>query len=88
MKKILFVLIIMSVFIISAQEEEIKPAEETAKPEYVIPQNVEEVKTEELKKEEEPKKETVTMTKEEIETLVKKQPSPTRRDRNQFRPPK
>ncbi|HOG44504.1 MAG TPA: hypothetical protein PLW37_11335 [bacterium] len=72
MKKILFVLIIMSVFIISAQEEEIKPAEETAKPEYVIPQNVEEVKTEELKKEEEPQKETVTMSKEEIEQLVKK----------------
>ncbi len=72
MKKILFVLIIMSVFIISAQEEEIKPAEETAKPEYVIPQNVEETKPEEPKKEEEPQKETVTMSKEEIETLVKK----------------
>ncbi|HPA57894.1 MAG TPA: hypothetical protein PLT70_10750, partial [bacterium] len=72
MKKILFVLIIMSVFIISAQEEKTNPAEETTQPEYVIPQNVEEVKTEEIKKEEEPQKETVTMSKEEIEQLVKK----------------
>lgn len=72
MKKILFVLIIMSVFIISAQEEETKPAEETVKPEYVIPQNVEEIKKEEPEKKEEPQKETVIMSKEEIEALVKK----------------